>query len=188
MIPALETRQVTKQFGGLVAVNKVDLSIPEHAIVSVIGPNGAGKTTFFNCVSGFYAPTSGDILFGRISLLETCSRQSNTARHPRTYQNIRLFKNMSALENTLVGEHIKLKSLWLEAIVHTTAEAGRSPSPEEAMRSAALCGLAGFGDQLTSQHAVWRPAPAEIARPGSKPMLLLDEPTAGRRTRTRRLT
>jgi branched-chain amino acid transport system ATP-binding protein len=182
MIPALETRQVTKQFGGLVAVNKVDLSIQEHAIASVIGPNGAGKTTFFNCVSGFYAPTSGDILFEGISLLGLPPDRVTQLGIARTYQNIRLFKNMSALENIMVGEHIKLKSYWIEAIVHTPRQKREEAQAlEEAMRLLRFVGLSGFGDQLTGNMPYGAQRRLEIARAlASKPrMLLLDEPTAG---------
>ncbi len=182
MIPALETRQVTKQFGGLVAVNKVDLSIPEHAIASVIGPNGAGKTTFFNCISGFYAPTSGDILFEGISLLGLSPDRITELGVARTYQNIRLFKNMSALENIMVGEHVKLKSLWIEAILHTPRQKREEAQAlEEAMRLLRFVDLAGFGDQLTRNMPYGAQRRLEIARAlGSKPrMLLLDEPTAG---------
>jgi branched-chain amino acid transport system ATP-binding protein len=182
MIPALETRQVTKQFGGLVAVNKVDLSIPEHAIASVIGPNGAGKTTFFNCVSGFYAPTSGDILFEGISLLGLAPDRVTQLGIARTYQNIRLFKNMSALENIMVGEHIKLKSVWIEAILHTPRQKREEAQAlEEAMRLLRFVGLAGFGDQLTRNMPYGAQRRLEIARAlASKPrMILLDEPTAG---------
>jgi len=182
MIPALETRQVTKQFGGLVAVNKVDLSIPEHAIASVIGPNGAGKTTFFNCISGFYPPTSGDILFEGISLLGLSPDRITELGIARTYQNIRLFKNMSALENIMVGEHIRLKSLWIEAILHTPRQKREEAQAlEEAMRLLRFVDLAGFGDQLTRNMPYGAQRRLEIARAlGSKPrMLLLDEPTAG---------
>jgi branched-chain amino acid transport system ATP-binding protein len=182
MTAALETRQLTKQFGGLVAVNKVDLSIPEHAIYSVIGPNGAGKTTFFNCVSGFYAPTSGDVLFEGISLLGLPPDRVTQLGIARTYQNIRLFKNMSALENIMVGEQIKLKTLWFEAIVHTPRQKREEAQTlEEAMRLLHFVGLAGFGDHQALNMPYGAQRRLEIARAlASHPrMLLLDEPTAG---------
>jgi branched-chain amino acid transport system ATP-binding protein len=86
----LETQKLTKNFGGLVAVNKVDLTVPERAIASVIGPNGAGKTTFFNCITGFYQPTSGEIYFEERSLVGLSPDRVTHMGIARTYQNIRL--------------------------------------------------------------------------------------------------
>jgi branched-chain amino acid transport system ATP-binding protein len=182
MTPTLETRQLTKQFGGLIAVNKVDLRIPKHAIASVIGPNGAGKTTFFNCVSGFYEPTSGEILFEGISLLGLSPDRITQLGIARTYQNIRLFKNMSALENILVGRHIQLNTLWVESIIHTPRQKREEiQALEEATRLLRFIGLAGLGDQLAHNIPYGAQRRLEIARAlASNPrMLLLDEPTAG---------
>ena len=103
MTIALETRSLTKQFGGLTAVNAVDLVIPENAIFSVIGPNGAGKTTFYNCITAFYEPDAGEVLFYGKSLVGLTPDQVTYRGISRTYQNIRLFANMSAIENILVG-------------------------------------------------------------------------------------
>jgi branched-chain amino acid transport system ATP-binding protein len=119
MTVALETRALTKQFGGLTAVDSVDLAIEENAIFSVIGPNGAGKTTFYNCITGFYEPELGDILFYGKSLVGLTPDQVAYRGISRTYQNIRLFANMSALENILVGEHSRIQGSWVEAILHT---------------------------------------------------------------------
>src|SRR5438067_8779323 len=106
----LSAQAITMRFGGLVAVNSVDFNIPHRAIVSLIGPNGAGKTTFFNTITGLYKPTSGRIVFdGRE--ITGISPSNITARGiARTFQNIRLFANMTALENVLVGRHSRLKS------------------------------------------------------------------------------
>src|SRR3977135_2550151 len=119
MTDLLIARGVTKRFGGLVAVNNVDFTIDEGAIVSLIGPNGAGKTTFFNMIAGLYTPTTGEVMFlGR----------NITGREPhlitqlgiaRTFQNIRLFGTMSALDNVLVGMHARLKSNAFDAVVRT---------------------------------------------------------------------
>ena len=119
MTTALETRLLVKRFGGLTAVDNVDLVIPEHSIFSVIGPNGAGKTTFYNCITGFYAPDAGDILFYGESLVGLSPEQITPKGISRTYQNIRLFSNMSALENILVGEHSHLRTNWVEAVLRT---------------------------------------------------------------------
>src|SRR4030066_2562028 len=106
----LESKKVTKRFGGLEAVSKVDLEVPENAIYSIIGPNGAGKTTFFNCVTGFYTPEEGDILLNNRNITGLSPDRVTRLGISRTYQNIRLFKNMTVVENILVGMHPHLRS------------------------------------------------------------------------------
>jgi len=119
MTIALETRSLTKQFGGLTAVDSVDLAIQENSIFSVIGPNGAGKTTFYNCITGFYEPEAGDILFYGESLVGLSPDQVTYRGISRTYQNIRLFANMSAIENILVGEHSRIRVHgWKLSFIH----------------------------------------------------------------------
>src|SRR5919202_984586 len=113
----LNAQQVTKRFGGLVAVNNVDFSIEENAIVSLIGPNGAGKTTFFNCVTGYYRPEEGNIVFGNKELVGLKPHQITAAGIGRTFQNIRLFNNMTALENVMVGEHTRLRAGVIGALL-----------------------------------------------------------------------
>src|SRR5262249_23078727 len=113
----LEARGVTMQFGGLVAVNSVDFHVDPGEIVSLIGPNGAGKTTFFNCVAGIYRPTAGEILFEGRSIVGLKPNQITERGIARTFQNIRLFANMTALENILVGLHSRLKAGPLGAII-----------------------------------------------------------------------
>ncbi len=179
---ALETQQLTKNFGGLSAVNKVDLVVPEHAIASVIGPNGAGKTTYFNCITGFYTPESGQILFFGKSLVGMPVDRITYQGITRTYQNIRLFANMSAIENILVGEHPRLKSSWIEAIIHTPRRMKEEAAAlDDANRLLRFVGLAGLGDQLARNLPYGAQRRLEIARAlASQPrLLLLDEPTAG---------
>ena len=106
----LTAKNITKRFGGLDALLKVDLEVKENAIQSIIGPNGAGKTTFFNCITGFYNPEEGDILLGNKSITGLSPDRVTRLGISRTYQNIRLFKNMTAVENILVGMHPHLKS------------------------------------------------------------------------------
>src|SRR5919197_6432416 len=113
----LVAKQVTKRFGGLIAVNAVDLDIKEHAIHSVIGPNGAGKTTFFNCLTGFYRPEEGDIIFDGHSIVGLTPDKIIRLGIARTYQNIRLFSNLTALDNVLIGEHIHLKSGFFGSVL-----------------------------------------------------------------------
>jgi branched-chain amino acid transport system ATP-binding protein len=100
---AVLTEKVTKRFGGLEAISAIDLEIKELSIQSIIGPNGAGKTTFFNCITGFYSPEEGDILLGDRSIVGLTPDRVAHLGISRTYQNIRLFKNMTAVENILVG-------------------------------------------------------------------------------------
>src|ERR687887_2582259 len=117
MAALLEARAVTKRFGGLVAVNNVDFVLEERSIGSLIGPNGAGKTTFFNMVAGLYTPTSGDIRFAGTRLAGMKPHTITRLGIARTFQNIRLFNNMSALDNVLVGMHARLKAGPIGAIL-----------------------------------------------------------------------
>lgn len=182
MPAALETRQVTKIFGGLIAVDQVDLVVPEHTIASIIGPNGAGKTTLFNCISGFYKPERGQVLFYDHPIQ---GRPTNEVAHlgiARTYQNIRLFSNMTALENVLVGQYPHLKNGWVDAVLrHPKFNREEKDSLGEAHRLLNFVNLAGFGDQLARNLPYGAQRRLEIARAlANKPrLLLLDEPTAG---------
>ncbi len=182
MTIALESRGVTKQFGGLLAVHHVDLLVPESSIFSVIGPNGAGKTTFYNCITGFYTPEKGDVLFYGESLVGLQPDQITYRGIARTYQNIRLFSTMSALENIMVGEHSRLSANWAEAILRTPRVVREEKEAvEEARRLLNFVGLAGLGDHAARNLPYGAQRRLEIARAlASKPkLLLLDEPTAG---------
>ena len=182
MTIALETRALVKQFGGLVAVNSVDMQVAESSIFSVIGPNGAGKTTFYNCITGFYTPEGGEVLFQGKSLVGLSPDQVAHRGIARTYQNIRLFANMSTLENILVGQHNSLKSNFIEAILRTPRQQREEKSAlEEARRLLQFVGLTGLGDHLARNLPYGAQRRLEIARAlAAKPrLLLLDEPTAG---------
>lgn len=182
MTAVLETHRLTKRFGGLVAVNEVDLVVPEKAIVSVIGPNGAGKTTFFNCITGFYEPSSGEVLFEGHSLVGLSPDRVTDLGIARTYQNIRLFKNMSAIENIMVGRHPRMHTIWYEAVIHTPRQRNEEKEAlQEAKRLLDFVGLTGLGDQLAHNLPYGAQRRLEVARAlASKPrLLLLDEPTAG---------
>src|ERR1700716_1311940 len=113
----LIAQAVTKRFGGLTAVNGVDFTIQEEAIVSLIGPNGAGKTTFFNMIAGLYTPTEGEIVFQGTNITGRKPHTITQLGIARTFQNIRLFGTISALDNVLVGMHSRLKSTRLGAVV-----------------------------------------------------------------------
>ena len=265
MSEVLRATSVTKRFGGLVAVNTVDFTIPEKSIVSLIGPNGAGKTTFFNIIAGIYDPSGGQIEFRGLPMIAKARRAwlepilwlvpagvlglltllLSSAGAPqnlvivglfltiiallivmvvgaarplayqqqlrrfgifrsarpndmvvaglgRTFQNIRLFPNMTALENVLVGMHSRLKTTWVDALLSTP----RDQKEEVTARVRAnelldLVGLKGAGDQLAKNLPYGDQRRLEIARAlGSDPaLLLLDEPTAGMNpNETRQLT
>jgi branched-chain amino acid transport system ATP-binding protein len=256
--PLLHAKNVTKRFGGLIAVNDVDFTIPHGSIVSLIGPNGAGKTTLFNIIAGIYDPTLGEIdfkgrrmvarpehasratllwflpglvltvlallayqltgveqvgtiggliattalvimllagvarplwymhLLGRVGVfLSARPNDMVVAGIGRTFQNIRLFQNMSALENVLVGMHTKLKTNWIHALLDSrlvpTAANEERAAAVRAEELLALVGLAGKGGELAKNLPYGDQRRLEIARAmGSDPaLLLLDEPTAG---------
>jgi len=170
------------RFGGLVAISEVDLAVEEHSIHSVIGPNGAGKTTLFNCVTQNLRPTSGQVWFGGQRIDGLTPDRVAAAGMSRTYQNIRLFRNITAMENLLVGMHLHLRSTWLGAILHTpfTLRDERE-AHEEALRLLQFVGLRGRGDILARNLAYGEQRRLEIGRAlATKPkLLLLDEPTAG---------
>jgi len=178
----LEAKKVTKRFGGLQALTHIDLEIKEHAIYSVIGPNGAGKTTFFNCVTGFYTPEEGEILLKNRNITGLSPDRVTHLGVSRTYQNIRLFKNMTAVENILVGMHPHLKSGLLGSIFRDprTNQEERQ-AVEEANRMLVFINLKGKGDLLAKNLPYGEQRRLEIGRAlASKPfLLLLDEPTAG---------
>jgi branched-chain amino acid transport system ATP-binding protein len=178
----LQTVRLTKHFGGLVAVDSFDLQVAEGAIHSIIGPNGAGKTTVFNCIMEFYSPDGGEIIFadGRIDGI-TPDRVA-AAGISRTYQNIRLFRNLTAIENILVGMHLHLKSTWVGALFNTTTtRADEERAHLEAIRILDFVGLRGRGDVVARNLAYGEQRRLEIARAlATRPrLLMLDEPMAG---------
>ena len=178
----LVTRAVTKRFGGLLAVNKLDFDVDQGAIVSVIGPNGAGKTTFFNCIAGFYDITAGEIELDGQPIHKLRRDQIAHLGVSRTYQNIRLFANMTAMENILVGQHHHLRSTWIGTVLGTkSVREDEKRAQDEAGRLLRYVGLRGKGDMLASKLPYGDQRRLEIARAlANKPrLLLLDEPTAG---------
>ena len=182
MTDILQAVSVTKQFGGLVAVSAVDFSIPEGAIVSLIGPNGAGKTTFFNVIAGLYKPTSGRITFAGTDITGRAPHRITRLGIARTFQNIRLFQNMTALENVMVGHHSRMRATPFEAILHTPRE--RREEREARVRGQQLLefvGLPDRGDVVSKNLPYGDQRRLEMARAlATEPrLLLLDEPTAG---------
>jgi branched-chain amino acid transport system ATP-binding protein len=173
---------VRKEFGGLVAVNDVDFTIPEQTIVSLIGPNGAGKTTFFNMLTGVYKPTAGQIVFDGHDVTGKPPHAITERGIGRTFQNIRLFQSMTSLENVLVGMHARLKGGILRAVI-------KPPSLKREEREARVkahdllefSGLRNRDDEYARNLSYGDQRRLEVARAlATEPkLLLLDEPTAG---------
>jgi branched-chain amino acid transport system ATP-binding protein len=196
----VKARGVTKRFGGLTAVNKVDFDIPRGSIVSLIGPNGAGKTTFFNMITGYYSPTEGEITFdGHVVAGSRGDKVRSKRPHEvtklgigRTFQNIRLFGTMSALDNVRVGLNVHLTSRWWSAIVRTPGMLREErASIEEAKSLLELVELGHRADTWARNLPYGDQRRLEIARAlATRPkLLLLDEPTAGMNTsETREMT
>jgi branched-chain amino acid transport system ATP-binding protein len=178
----LVSKNVTKRFGGLEALRDVNLEVREQGIQSIIGPNGAGKTTFFNCVTGFYTPEVGEIQLNGRNITGLSPDRVTKLGIARTYQNIRLFKNMTAVENILVGMHTHLKSgIFGSTLRDPRTRKEEADALEEARRLLRFLGLGGKGDQMAKNLPYGDQRRLEIARAlASKPkLLLLDEPTAG---------
>ncbi len=182
MTPLLETRGLSKTFGGLKAVQNVDLSIGANRIVSVIGPNGAGKTTFFNCLSGIYRPDGGAILLEGRDITGRAPHQVCRLGVSRTFQNIRLFPEMSVLENVLVAQFRHRSISPLPLLLHSKRFCDQEKaSRDEALGFLDFVGLAPYADHVSSNLAYGLQRRLEIARAlATKPrLLLLDEPAAG---------
>ena len=185
MSPLLEVVDLSKRFGGLAAIDGVDFHADQGEIVSVIGPNGAGKTTLFNIVTGFYDPDRGDIRFDGHSLVGLKPNQITKLGIARTFQAVRLFPNLTVLENAMVGQHCRTRSGLAGAIFRlpgTIQEERRIRERAEEVLSFFGDRLAGFRhDQMGSELAYADRRRLEIARAmATEPkLLLLDEPTAG---------
>lgn len=178
----ITARRVTKVFGGLTAVDGIDLGVKEKTIYSIIGPNGAGKTTFFNCISGYYTPEHGDVLYGGQSIRGKGTNEIAALGILRTYQNIRLFSNLTAVENVMVGLHHSLRETWIDAVLHTRRyRKDENQSLFNARRWLDFVGLAGFDNSTAGSLPYGAQRRLEIARAlaGNPRVLLLDEPTAG---------
>ena len=181
-VRVLETTQLVKAFGGLVAVNKVDFHADENEIVGLIGPNGAGKTTLFNAITGVYGPTSGTIRFKGREIAGMLPSKVTKLGVARTFQNIRLFNEMTALENIMVGRHCRTRSGVLRVVLRTPGATREEKDVRD--RSLALLeyvGLGGHADELAKNLPYGSQRRLEIARAmATEPTLLfLDEPAAG---------
>jgi branched-chain amino acid transport system ATP-binding protein len=178
----LHAQNVTKTFGGLVAVNDVSLTVEPGSIVSVIGPNGAGKTTFFNVLTGIYKPTSGRIVFNGEDITGLRPDQITQRGIARTFQNIRLFNNMTVLENVLVGMHGRLHAgLWGSIFLTPAVRSEEQQARRRAFELLAFVGLERKPGELAKNLPYGDQRRLEIARAmATQPkLILLDEPTAG---------
>jgi len=178
----LVVKDLAQHFGGLKAVDQVNLTIHEGEIVSVIGPNGAGKTTFFNVLTGVYPGTRGEILFNGEELRGLPSHEIVARGIARTFQNIRLFPDMTALENVMVGRHSRTSQFLLGPLLRTTAfRAEEAATEARAKELLEFVGLKSLGNDRARNLAYGAQRRLEIARAlASDPkLLILDEPTAG---------
>jgi branched-chain amino acid transport system ATP-binding protein len=179
----LETHHLTKIFGGLTAVDGVSFRVPKRSIVSIIGPNGAGKTTFFNMLTGLYRASLGSVIFDGRNVTMKRPDQITALGVARTFQNIRLFGTMTAIENVLVGQHARMKATVFGSIVRTPRVRREEREGREKARE--LLSYVGVSarrhDDAASYLSYGDQRRVEIARAlGSDPkLLLLDEPTAG---------
>jgi branched-chain amino acid transport system ATP-binding protein len=177
----LVASSISKVFGGLVAVNDVDFRVPRKAIVSLIGPNGAGKTTFFNCLTGLYRPTTGRVTFDGRDITAKRADLVTRAGVARTFQNIKLFRTMTAIENVQVGMHSRLRSRVTGMVLRTPfVRREEKDSYEKARELLRFVGLRRH-NELAMNLPYGDQRRLEIARAlASEPqLLLLDEPTAG---------
>jgi branched-chain amino acid transport system ATP-binding protein len=178
----LVAEKVRKEFGGLVATDDIDFTIPRASIVALIGPNGAGKTTFFNQITGVYLPTSGSIMFDGTQVVGKPPHAIVELGVGRTFQNIRLFAQMTALENVLVGMHCRLKGGILTSIVRTPrVRREEREARERARELLRYCGLPRRHEEYAGTLPYGDQRRLEVARAlATEPkLLLLDEPTAG---------
>src|SRR5690348_15098227 len=180
--PLLQTSHLRKEFGGLVANADVDFTVPRNSIVSLIGPNGAGKTTFFNMLTGVYKPTAGQVFFDNEDMTGKPPHAFTQRGIGRTFQNIRLFQNMTALENVLVGMHVRMKGNLFEAILRTPrVRTEETEARARARELLAFCGLVRKDEEIGRNLSYGDQRRLEVARAlATQPkLLLLDEPTAG---------
>jgi len=178
----LEVRNITKRFGGLVAVNDLSFEVARGKVVSVVGPNGAGKTTAFNCIAGLHAPDSGTIRFGGEDVTGVPSHQLASRGVARTFQNVRLFGTLNALENVMVGRTVRGRSGLLDAALFLDRD--RSERRDARERAEQLLQWVGAYEgrlRMPNELSYGDQRRVEIARAlATDPkLLILDEPTAG---------
>ncbi|GHV54291.1 ABC transporter ATP-binding protein [Deltaproteobacteria bacterium] len=178
----VSVHNILKSFGGLVAVADVSFEIEEGGIVGLIGPNGAGKTTVFNVITGNYRPNKGEVLFDRRDITGTMPHEIVSLGIARTFQNIRLFQDMSVLENVLAGNHCRMRAGFISSLFHSPAQRrDERRGLVRAMRELAFVGLDNQYDNLAGNLSHGQQRLLEVARAlASNPrFLILDEPAGG---------
>jgi len=178
----LETKGLTMRFGGLTAVSEFCANIPQGSITGLIGPNGAGKTTCFNMITGFYRPTEGRVFFEGQELTGKSPHQVCRAGIARTFQNIRLFGNETALENVMIGAFVRQKTGWIQSVLMTPMSMREERKiRERSLELLDVVGLAGIAQEKAASLPYGAQRRLEIARAlATRPrFLLLDEPAAG---------
>jgi branched-chain amino acid transport system ATP-binding protein len=178
----LGIRKVTKRFGGLVAVNDVSFEVPKGEVFALIGPNGAGKTTLFNCITGLFPPTEGEVVFEGRDIAGAKPHQAAQLGIARTFQNIRLFDYMTALDNVRVGQHVRMRAKLWDALFKTPFERREEKAvTERAMEVLKFVGIERHAHSYARNLAYGQQRRLEIARAlATNPhLLLLDEPAAG---------
>lgn len=178
----LKVSGLTKRFGGLTAVDQLDFEIEKGQIYGLIGPNGAGKSTVFNCISGFYNPEEGTVIFNGQNLVDLKAHQIIENGIARTFQNVELFKHMTIMDNLLVGQHRKFKgNLFQQAFRTKKVREEEEKARQKAERTLELLGIGGIGDTYYASHPYGVQKKVELARAlvSDPELLLLDEPAAG---------
>lgn len=176
----LRTENVVMQFGGVTAVNRLSIDVKENEIVALIGPNGAGKTTAFNVITGVYKPTSGTVFFEEIPVTAKTPDKITKLGIARTFQNIRLFKDLTVFENVLIAKHVRAKAGILSATLRLNAKEEKQMR-ESTLKLLDILGLTDVKDEIASSLPYGQQRHLEIARAlATEPkLLLLDEPAAG---------
>jgi len=178
----LSLRGVIKRFGGLTAVDDVSFEVPKGEVFALIGPNGAGKTTLFNCITGMFAPTAGAVVFEGRNISGTKPHKTAQLGIARTFQNIRLFEYMTALDNVKVGCHVRMRAQLWDSLLHTPLfHREEREVAERAMEQLQFVGIESRADDFARNLAYGQQRRLEIARAlATEPhLLLLDEPAAG---------
>ncbi|MCL5265938.1 MAG: ABC transporter ATP-binding protein [Chloroflexi bacterium] len=181
-MPQLQARDVTVRFGGLLALDRVSLEVNQGEIVGLIGPNGAGKTTLFNCISRYYHPDEGSLVFEGHQLLQRRPHDIIGLGIARTFQNVELFKTMTTLQNMMVGLHCRTGSVWTNMLSFPSARRFEREAYVKACRVAEILGLSRVLDQVVSNLPFGYQKIIELGRAlvSDPKLILLDEPAAGR--------